>query len=1771
MTRVSPIQVYREARESLAAYLDTAYRIGHPLVARERSELIRRAETIAQKPFIETTPPFQTKHYLKDLKLPFIPSLLSELFSTHVLGRRPLYAHQEHVLEQAWNADGTPHNVVIASGTGSGKTEAFLLPILADIIREAVKWPEGQDDLPDCGCIASRIWRNKRQGEKRPPAVHAIILYPMNALVNDQAMRLRRILSADPAIELMRNKLRNNLIYFGQYTSRAQTPGHWSNRRRVSDWERYRKEIYRDWASLTEDEKAGGDWIRPDGSEMYCRWDMQEAPPDILITNYAMLEYMLLRPMERTIWDITKKWLKESPSHLLTLVLDEAHMYTGARGTEVAYLLRRLCDRLDVGAKQIRFVATSATLGEGNGAEEAVQTFVSRLFGAETNSFAVIRVETEHLKEADCDDTVHFRKLMADLQQRLEKGIDISVASRDLIDNVGEGADYKDSSAALFAVLKDNPAVSRLRRLTARRAVHWDDLRRQLWGSDVSHDEADLATSGLLAVGSYARLGGVQDKETPPLLPTRMHMVFRGIPGLWACVRPDCPKVDESFAGHRPCGKLYSEPRLWCECGARVLEVFTCRFCGLIFLGGIPDDPALGGGAGLWPYEYDMEGLSREERNKRFRLFITEEPRADRDVHFRSWATTRVVHRDDPTAVKFWQEEGREENDHRNPFPWTCPRCYGTAHKRDGGSPREVIEPLDTMGHQAFTVLCEEFFRFQPARLYSATVADNTPDSGWGNWQTGPCPPEPPESVNGGRKIITFSDGRQRAALFAGDLAYSHRRDVFRQLMLLSLQQHAGEPILTRDLHTDLFRLCVEKAIDPLDKPDGGGQLDFWELRRSNIPEMKRLADDALWSVIKREITDRQLGLEALGLARWLIAPGGSIEHLDRIPAFPGFNQEESKILLTNVIRILAAEGIVLPPNNNDPYYWAQIPGGGLPSKLLSLETLSGGLRWSAKGRNRLTRYLSSLLDRRTTSLEALMDSLWQTIRSGGLVAPTGAGPGTWGIPITLLALASLPENIFACDSCGFISAEAVDAVCIRCAGSSRQTNIQQLEEHRPNYYRRSALSALRQSTPDPFPLHVREHTAQIGVIDALQRERHFKGNFRTSGDNPDNPYRDRVDVLSVTTTMELGIDIGELCAVGMRNVPPTVANYQQRSGRAGRRSDGVAFVYTMSFHFSHDQYYFRHLKEMVSGSVRFPEINLENEEIAHRHMRAWLMDLFFQSYPMSTQANVLESWGDINHLKSIGIDAIVTFFEQNTDWLLKRGMAMLPPGTELKQWIDTLPTEIWEVIRHRRDEEPLIYMLMEAQMLPRYGFPIDVVDLWLQPPSMDRRFTEPIQRDTGIALSEFAPGGEIIVDGYIHKSIGLFDPYGDQAEYEPHGWYYECKTCHHVEILEDISEAVPVTLEYCRVCLAQTQPRRVIIPSGFRTDWGKQRVYRGGGREIVGSTSVARLLPGEGAETGKSLLGGRVLCHERRGALLQVNSGEAGQGFQICQDCGSALENVAPHPRPVRSHGTWHFPLCPGTQLNRVVLVNKFYSEVMLMRINWLNDLFANPTCKAGKASLYSLGYSVLRASAVFLQVDPTELAMGVQPYQLVDEFGSSLIGGDVYLYDTLPGGAGYARTIAANVEEILRLAKELLQDCPENCETACYRCLLDYNNQRVHGLLDRRLAIDILEYVINGTRPSLSNETEKALLERLQMFVTQDCSIELMSNSTHGNFGVVKLADDRKAIVKPVHTFSTGSQDCRLSLVSQTGIVAFVYAPAIELERQPFGIWRRLTEEAR
>ena len=364
--RFTPDQAVRHLKESIASYIESQYRISHPLVFGERSELLRQSGVIAQEPFIEATPAFAPGQFLRDLERLYphtIPSGLSELMEHGIpMDRFPLYTHQEEALLSSF---GDAPNLLVASGTGSGKTEAFVLPILAKIIKEAHHWPRPQDSGSRGNYDPyGRKWHHARRHETREAGLRAIILYPMNALVNDQMSRLRRILALNGSSDWQRRHLSGNLIHFGMYTSLTPpTRGPDSSTKR-QQFEEYLQHLEEEWDSLTPELRETGNWPVVSSSEMLCRWDMQGAPPDILVTNYSMLEYMLIRPIESPVFDITRDWLAGGEDRTITLVLDEAHTYTGAKGTEVAHLVRRLKERLGIqpGSGKFQAIATSASI-----------------------------------------------------------------------------------------------------------------------------------------------------------------------------------------------------------------------------------------------------------------------------------------------------------------------------------------------------------------------------------------------------------------------------------------------------------------------------------------------------------------------------------------------------------------------------------------------------------------------------------------------------------------------------------------------------------------------------------------------------------------------------------------------------------------------------------------------------------------------------------------------------------------------------------------------------------------------------------------------------------------------------------------------------------------------------------------------------------------------------------------------------------------------------------------------------------------------------------------------------------------------------------------------------------------------------------------------------------------------------------------------------------------------------------------------------------------
>jgi DEAD/DEAH box helicase domain-containing protein len=1828
---ITPSYAFEHIKESLVQYLETAYKISDPLVFKERGALLRSEKTVAQDPFIESTPAFPTGRKLAQIerdKPDIIPPGLSELVQHGVpVDRFPLYTLQEEALLAAFS---DKPNLLVATGTGSGKTEAFLLPILAGILREANDWSEPKD-VERRGQYAAKenIWLHSRRHETRPAAIRAIVLYPMNALVNDQLSRLRRILAIGESPDWQRRNLNRNVIHFGMYTSLAKPTGSWKDERRREGFDAYLERLSEEWLSLPDNMKEQGLWPRPDSPEMLCRWDMQAAPPDILVTNYSMLEYMLVRPIEDGIFRKTAEWLALSPEAHFTLVLDEAHTYTGVRGTEVAHLIRRLKERLGIphGSGQFRAIATTASLPEVKDAGKDLRAFVSALFDEHEELFTLIELEKEATGLGPRKGSHRSAKAFQRFQESFD-ALDPLPAIENLAAELDLGIVDKTvpPSEALFALLEDNADVGWIRARTARNATLVSTLADEAWPDIEDMHIQETATAGVLTAGSFARKE--EGVDIPPLLSVRLHMFFRGITGLWACMDPECPAIPSEFRDSthpRPVGKLFTDPRTQCDCGARVLEVFSCRTCGLLFLGGIPDSHL----GSLWPWSDDLE--TKRVDFKEYRIFGVERPHPGIQPTHRSTRTSLVCHPNDPHARDVYEVEPATIGEGKvSPFPEKCPRCQN--YRQPGSDGRERIEPLRTKGPQSFSLIVEDGFRVQPRGSKS----------------------EPP---NYGRKALLFSDSRQEAAMLASDLRANHSRDGFRQLLVRALHEcpkcsgtgrieREGEfkigqepskvevecgvcsgrgfiehpaPLQYEELKGRVVDLEFQLGINPT--PDS--LEEYFSRYNAGDQSVLDLAEEAFRVALRREIAEDEYGLEPLGLASWTLSLP------DNIGNFESLTDDESKKLIRMVARLLATEDILVAPSTMKPWEWpfdlvpkykrrVMFPGRNKkgadnvvlynfePYRKLGRYVIALSERLAVAGRFGATGNNASKMDEddknRIDGPEAwrkkLFWDLWNALKSQAcrVVVPAGKkiqGTTIWGIPLDRFALAPLPEEVYVCTSCSYVMSECLLEVCVRCGQRAQPARSSDLE----NYYRRLALMARRDSPfDDPYPLRAIEHTAQIPGAEARDLERWFQDLFLAGQDRLDH----RIDILSVTTTMEMGIDIGSLLCVGLRNVPPTVANYQQRAGRAGRRGSAIASVLTFAQQRSHDQYYYSNPPEIVSDPPRVPAIYIRNEVIAHRHVRALMLQAFFFNRSGGASAGGLfTTWGSVKDFSEGQVASKMhSFLAANKATLAARGRETVSDvfHHELGGWIDDLTKEVQVAVAKAEPADDLLECLLSHGILPKYAFPVDVVGLSI--PDISLRGGEngngngndwkedSMQRDVSIALSEYAPGSEVVrgtfPKTYIFKSAGLYDAFDRSPSYMPDGRLFECEDCQTIVLLR-AGDPDPDKCVECGSFNVSAYP--YIDPPGFTVDSSLPDAgaaeYKGGGRERSGFVAPARLLAGQSSLSGgtQSSFSKHLYSLVRVGDLFSVNRGPDPRfpGFLICPNCGRALDpgDPGPHtypasvpPRRGKHRGPTAGSECPNKQdfTNQVLLGHPFHSEVILIGVDLPAGMDAPFWAVSGRAAWYSFGTLVANSAAIVLQVDPGELKVGVRAIRR----DPGRIHGEVFLYDDVPGGAGYARSIGSNLEEICRKALEIGTKCANpNCAGACYQCLLDYRNQFIHPLLDRSLGCGILDYLVNDRLPSLDKEDLSRSFELLKEYAQDGYRIqggvELPNAFIAAILASRKTPEDRIALM-PIHTLQARPSKAVRAEIQEELNARLAVHTTFDLGRRPFWVLNNL-----
>lgn len=485
-TNLDPIVTSTSISLDYRRYLNSLLPLRDPVLGSALQRCIESTPVLTKGPFLEATPPYRSGATIAELITEgVLPDGFRALASSEMPQDRPLYVHQERALRKV----AAGRNVVVATGTGSGKTEGFLVPILAELAREKAAGTLG-------------------------PGVRALILYPMNALANDQIKRLRRLLAATPDLT------------FGRYV--GDTP------------------------YTPRDAEARFQQLNPGEprlpNELLSREEMQVNPPHILLTNYAMLEYLLLRPKDMDLFegDHAGTWK--------FLVVDEAHVYDGARGSELAMLLRRLRDRVD-GGESLTCIATSATVG-GDTKPESVTTFASNLFGS--------KFEWVEGDESRQDLVLGQRHPIPSGVWGPLTGADYGdiAASKDIVAAVLDRCPPAFAAQGAAVAFATERSMATTRTMLASGVATLASVAARLGADWVPADVPHLVTAG----------AHITDASGVPVLSGRYHQWIRAVEGAFTCLHPTTPHL--SLARREKCE----------ECERPVYELAACTRCGTAYV-----------------------------------------------------------------------------------------------------------------------------------------------------------------------------------------------------------------------------------------------------------------------------------------------------------------------------------------------------------------------------------------------------------------------------------------------------------------------------------------------------------------------------------------------------------------------------------------------------------------------------------------------------------------------------------------------------------------------------------------------------------------------------------------------------------------------------------------------------------------------------------------------------------------------------------------------------------------------------------------------------------------------------------------------------------------------------------------------------------------------------------------------------------------------------------------------------------------------------------
>lgn len=744
-------------------------------------------------------------------------------------------------------------------------------------------------------------------------------------------------------------------------------------------------------------------------------------------------------------------------------------------------------------------------------------------------------------------------------------------------------------------------------------------------------------------------------------------------------------------------------------------------------------------------------------------------------------------------------------------------------------------------------------------------------------------------------------------------------------------------------------------------------------------------------------------------------------------------------------------------------------------------------LSWlPTRGRNRRVDYLARVLSTlgRDDDPAQVLAGIWRVLTHGPakewLRAENQPGIGavrrldhSW-----LQWRATEPgELLQRCDTCRRIAGFSVRSVCSTtgCDGQMQAWALPADDD--TDHYRVLYQSML------PVPMRVQEHTAQWTNEEASRIQQQF--------------VNGELNALSCSTTFELGVDVGELQSVVLRNMPPTTANYVQRAGRAGRRTDSAALVLTYAQRRSHDLSRFAEPERMIAGDVRAPFIPLGNARIDRRHAHSVVLAAFFRHHHRES-GTVWRTAGEFFMRGEDGwvaADLVASFLDPVPAGVLSSLQRVLPPDvqaeiglddgrwiSELRSLLDDARDELQQDLTHYelRIEEAaaakkfglanrfqraantvskreLLGLLANKNVLPKYGFPVDSVELRTALADSDHGAKLELSRDLSAAIYEYAPGAEIVAGGYLWQSGGVYR----LPDRELLGKHYA--VCGHCGLYREDDSALPATCPACSTA-ATGMPREYVVPGfGFVASKGERR--RPGQRRPRRAWNGQTYVVGTGSDPVSREItlgngGALTVTTSERGELIAVSHGSAGAGFLLCAWCGWGSSYAAgptpkSHRRLIGREGE-----CTGP-LEIKTLAHKYQTDVLELRLDPVTS------ASASEAGLLSMVYALLEGGCQLLEISRDDVDGALH------RAGAGVT--TLVLFDVVPGGAGHVGRIAEELERVLHAAHRKVELCECGSETSCYRCLRVFRNERFHDDLSRGAARDVLAAML-GITPDTS-----------------------------------------------------------------------------------------------